>query len=327
MDEPNKDKQKKIKIAVSVCAAVVICVLICVFAFEKASTHSQQNVSDISTSQTQTSQTTQTTQTTQTMQTTQTTQTTAPTTQTTTESAEFDSEDVLYTTDEWTTIRKSASSDSKSLGKVGRNTYLPVVSQKGSWVEVVYKSTTGYVKASQLTDKTPKIKYSSPYLIKVNRTQNIVIVYEKDSNGKYTVAKKAMVCSVGTGNNTPRGIFYTSDRYNWRLLEGNVYGQYATRITAHILFHSVPYYTQDKSDLEYDEYNKLGEAASLGCVRLSAEDSKWIKDNCPSGTTVIIYDSDEKEPLDKPTPIRIDTDDSRRGWDPTDPDKNNPWNN
>lgn len=53
MDEPNKDKQKKIKIAVSVCAAVVICVLICVFAFEKASTHSQQNVLDISKSQTQ----------------------------------------------------------------------------------------------------------------------------------------------------------------------------------------------------------------------------------------------------------------------------------
>lgn len=169
---------------------------------------------------------------------------------------------------------------------------------------------------------------SMPYLIKVNKTQNIVIIYKQDDSGEYTVPVKAMVCSVGKEGNTPSGTFKTSDKYTWRLLEGNVYGQYATRITGHFLFHSVPYFEKSKDTLEYDEYNKLGSAASAGCIRLSVEDLKWIYDNCPTKTTVIMYESDKKEPLEKPSPIKIDTSDTvKRNWDPTDPDKNNPWNN
>lgn len=169
---------------------------------------------------------------------------------------------------------------------------------------------------------------SMPYLIKVNKTQNIVIIYKQDDSGEYTVPVKAMVCSVGKEGNTPSGTFKTSDKYTWRLLEGNVYGQYATRITGHFLFHSVPYFEKSKDTLEYDEYNKLGVPASAGCIRLFVEDSKWIYDNCPTKTTVIMYESDKKEPLEKPSPIKIDTSDTgKRNWDPTDPDKNNPWNN
>ena len=167
-----------------------------------------------------------------------------------------------------------------------------------------------------------------PYLIKVNKTQNIVIIYKQDDSGEYTVPVKAMVCSVGKEGNTPSGTFKTSDKYTWRLLEGNVYGQYATRITGHILFHSVPYFEKSKDTLEYDEYNKLGVPASAGCIRLSVADAKWIYDNCPTKTTVEMYDSDKKEPLAKPSAIKIDTSDTvKRNWDPTDPDKNNPWNN
>lgn len=161
------------------------------------------------------------------------------------------------------------------------------------------------------------------YILYVNCTQNIVTVYENNGEGEYRPAK-AFTCSVGEG--TPSGTFRTSDKYTWRLLFGDVYGQYATRITGHILFHSVPYYTTNKDDLEYEEYNKLGETASMGCIRLSVEDAKWIYDNCPSGTTVKIYESDAEEPLEKPSAIKIDENDiEKRGWDPTDPDKNNPW--
>ncbi len=163
------------------------------------------------------------------------------------------------------------------------------------------------------------------YQLKVNRQQNIVTVYTADANGEFTKAEKAMTCSVGLDDSTPTGTFTTTDKYEWRLLTGNVYGQYATRITGHILFHSVPYYTQSKSDLESAEYNKLGQAASKGCVRLSVEDAKWIYDNCKAGTTVIIYDSANEEPITPPSPIRIDLNDARKGWDPTDPDPNNPW--
>ena len=165
-----------------------------------------------------------------------------------------------------------------------------------------------------------------PYYIKVNRQANCVTIYGKDEQGEYTVPVKAMVCSVGLRGNTPLGVFKTSTKYTWRYLYGDVYGQYAYRINGPILFHSVPYYQKDKSTLETEEYNKLGQAASKGCVRLSVEDAKWLIDNCPQGTTVEIYDSEDPGPLGKPIPIRIDTSSANKGWDPTDPDQSNPWN-
>lgn len=176
--------------------------------------------------------------------------------------------------------------------------------------------------AAQQRQKKADYKYSIDVSIKDNQ----VIVYSKDSNGNYTVPYKTFVCS--TGRDTPTsGTYYTSDKYEWRLLVGNVYGQYATRITGPILFHSVPYFKQDKSTLEYEEYNKLGTKASLGCIRLSVADSKWIYDNCPSGTRVRMISDTVKLPLKKPDPIKIDTSDTvKRNWDPTDPDVENPWN-
>lgn len=164
-----------------------------------------------------------------------------------------------------------------------------------------------------------------PYYIKVNRRQNCVTVYKLDEKGKYTIPVKAMACSVGVNNATPTGTFHISNQYRWHTLMGNVYGQYCSRIVDGVLFHSVYYSDTDPSTLAYNSYNRLGTAASHGCVRLNVADAKWIYDNCSSGTTVKIYDGNDPGPLGKPTPVRIDTSSKYRGWDPTDPSKDNPW--
>ncbi|MBM6828776.1 L,D-transpeptidase [Anaerotignum lactatifermentans] len=163
-----------------------------------------------------------------------------------------------------------------------------------------------------------------PYEIEVNLSKNVVTVYRADENGEYSLADRAFVCSVGKA--TPTGVFRTTDKYEWRALFGNVFGQYATRITGSILFHSVPYFEMyDKGSLEYLEYNKLGTTASMGCVRLTVEDAKWIYDNCPSGTTVRIV-KDGAVPITPEEPVTIDVNNMElRGWDPTDPDLSNPW--
>lgn len=164
-----------------------------------------------------------------------------------------------------------------------------------------------------------------PYLVAVNRTTQTVTVYEKDDAGNYTVPYTSMICS--TGIDTPEGKFHTSNQYDWRLLVDGVYGQYATRIDGPILFHSVPYFSQDKADLESEEYNKLGTPASLGCVRMRVIDCKWIYDNCPSGSPVVIFDGDSSmDPLGNPGFDPIDLTSPNAGWDPTDPDPQNPWN-
>ena len=146
----------------------------------------------------------------------------------------------------------------------------------------------------------------------------------------FFVLMKTFVASTGAvDSETPLGVYTVSDRYEALYLVGYVWGQYAVRIEGPYFFHSVPYFTKgepDWNDLEYLEYNKLGEGASAGCVRLAARDAKWIYDNVPAGTTVEIYDSDELPAgVVKPQAIKIDIDSPYRGWDPTDPNENNPW--
>ncbi|MDD6320248.1 MAG: L,D-transpeptidase [Oscillospiraceae bacterium] len=173
------------------------------------------------------------------------------------------------------------------------------------------------------------LKYSAkgtiPYMIAVNRAASTVTVLALDDEGNYTRPYMAMVCS--GGDDTPLGFFATPESYDWRLLAGPSYGQYATRIWDSYLFHTVPYYSQHKDDIEYDQFNELGSPASLGCIRLLTCDVKWIYDNCPIGTRVVIYDNAEDPgPMGKPGTIYTDpANESLRGWDPTDPDPSNPW--
>lgn len=162
------------------------------------------------------------------------------------------------------------------------------------------------------------------YYIKVDLNNQIVTVYIKDENGDYTIPFKTMICS--TGESTPtEGIFSLSDKYAWGDLVGGVWGQYCTRITGPILFHSVPYTSRNKSSLEYWEYDKLGQPVSKGCVRLKVADAKWIYDYCKAGTKVEFVAGEQTKTKIKNDIELSSYDDSLKGWDPTDPDENNPW--
>lgn len=162
-----------------------------------------------------------------------------------------------------------------------------------------------------------------PYSIDVLRNENVVIVYGRDDNDEYSIPVKVWLCS--TGVSTPLGDFSLGVKREWGRLYGGVFGQYVSRITGDILFHSVPYERMEKDSLETEEYNKLGTAASMGCVRMCVADVKWIYDNCPAGTPVHIRNVEKLE-LERPELIPLDPDDPRSCWDPTDPDPENPWN-
>lgn len=201
--------------------------------------------------------------------------------------------------------------------------------ENGEIIKVIIDESKNDEKPNQNNNTVPEPNNNdnnkNAYYIKVNTQANVVTIYKKDSEGKYTVPVKAMICSIGEA--TPlSGVYKTSDKYTWRLLEGNVYGQYAVRIVRHILFHSVPYTKKSKDSLEWWEYDKLGTDASLGCVRLTVEDAKWIYDNCAKGTQVEFYSDSDPGPLGKPTAKKISSySDELKNWDPTDPDSKNPW--
>ena len=160
---------------------------------------------------------------------------------------------------------------------------------------------------------------ASGYSIRINRATNVVTVY--NSSGK---AVRAMTCSTG-GSNTPLGTYSAGQKYRWQVLDGPCYGQYCTRITGHVLFHSVWYYSYDLNSQSTVQYNKLGTPASHGCVRLTVADAKWVYDNIPSGTSITIFDGTEADdPLGKPKTIKV-SEATRGGWDPTDPNPDNPY--
>lgn len=171
-------------------------------------------------------------------------------------------------------------------------------------------------KGKLVQDVSSKIGKQSSYYITVNRKTCVVTIYAKDGSKGYTIPVKAMTCSVGkSGTATPKGTFKTMAKYRWKVLMGPSYGQYSTRITGSILFHSVAGYNRTSYNLKASDYNMLGKPASHGCVRLTVRDAKWIYDNCSLGTTVKITDSCA-QPFDKPTTTKIK---ASQHYDPTDP--------
>lgn len=111
-------------------------------------------------------------------------------------------------------------------------------------------------------------------------------------------------CAVGVFSGS-RGNW--SQRYFWPCTAGayatpTVIGEFTVGSKGYVFGHgySCYYYTQFYRDylfhsIKYDQgtFNvqdgRLGVHASLGCVRLSLENAKWIYDNIPRGTKVVVY--------------------------------------
>lgn len=168
-----------------------------------------------------------------------------------------------------------------------------------------------------------------PYAIMVNRAMNTVTIYAPGNDGNYSVPVKAMICSTAReGATTPLGSYtMISWRSEWRLMFDGSYGQYATGFYGNYLFHSICYTEPSHDAMKQEAYNALGSPASMGCIRLQTADAKWIYDNCPAGTPVVIYDDPTSPgPLGKPEKkVANITDELYNGWDPTDPAEGNPW--
>lgn len=178
--------------------------------------------------------------------------------------------------------------------------------------------------AAKTTKTTAKKDNTPKYYIVVYKGSQSTVVYGKDDKGKYTKIVKTFTCSTGASSSPTRsGTYHIRAKYRWRLLQGNVYGQYSSSISTGYLFHSVPYNRQSPSTMSYNDYDKLGTPASHGCIRMCVRDCKWIYDNCAIGTEVKIVN--DSGPAGPGVPRR--SNDSRyRRWDPSDKwAKGNPY--
>lgn len=165
--------------------------------------------------------------------------------------------------------------------------------------------------------------YPGPYYVAVDRKNGVMTIYNRDK----TVPVKSIRVSVGLpGTPTPTGTYTMSRSLRWQPLMGPSWGQYGTHVDGAgqggIFVHSVSGGHQSIWSLPAGEYNKLGNPASHGCIRVCVADAKWVFDHC-NGATIRIFDgtynSNEsmKGPLGRRPlkPLR-----APYNFDPTDPE-------
>lgn len=127
---------------------------------------------------------------------------------------------------------------------------------------------------------------AKPLWVHVDLTTQNVVVYDAQNR-----VVEAFICSSGSpGNDTPTGTYTVTDRgesfYNPKYKEG-AYNW--VRFNGSYLFHSVPF--DANKNIIPEQVADLGEPSSHGCIHLSMDDSKWIYDNIPRGTKVVVDNS------------------------------------
>lgn len=126
--------------------------------------------------------------------------------------------------------------------------------------------------------------YSSAtgYLILVNRSSHTVGIYTGGQGNWSTL--KTFACTDGVA--TPNGEFTVGSHVYHFGEEKGYTCWYATQISGEILFHSVLYNVNSMTSIQD---GRLGITASHGCIRLDINNAKWIYENIPSGTKIVIY--------------------------------------
>ncbi|MCY9162671.1 L,D-transpeptidase [Bacillus atrophaeus] len=134
----------------------------------------------------------------------------------------------------------------------------------------------------------PDIKHKDSIWIDVSAKKQEAYIKE-GSKTIYT-----MIISSGLDqtddDSTPKGTYYVEpERGEWFF--SKVYQEGAKywvswKNHGEFLFHSVPM-TEDKKVIE-KEAKQLGTKASHGCIRLTIPDAKWIYENIPEKTKVVI---------------------------------------
>ena len=137
----------------------------------------------------------------------------------------------------------------------------------------------------------PSEEYVFPYKLFIDLSKQRVYVFQWDGAG-YGKEKGSFKCSTGMkGYETPKGTYQSGGKVTfdewYYFADYNCYAKYAYRIVGGIMFHSVLYNSNKKGPTN-SSVRALGRAVSHGCVRLEEKNAKWIFENCPEGTTVVI---------------------------------------
>ena len=138
--------------------------------------------------------------------------------------------------------------------------------------------------------RVANLSSDTEYIIMVNKSEYTVDIF-RGSAGRWSIVE-AFPCTVGKSSTpTVEGTFTVQERgYYFDTPSGYGYDVrcfYYTQFYGDYLFHTVIYEKDSYPKNVWD--GRLGVAASHGCVRMSVEGAKWIYDNIPRGTKVVVF--------------------------------------
>jgi hypothetical protein len=147
----------------------------------------------------------------------------------------------------------------------------------------------GYVDALYVrTKEVPPHQYNEKiegYALVFTHDDQTLRIYKDGELVKETIASSGL-----WDHFTPRGVFQIERgrRGKWAYIPRFKQGfKYWVGFKGVYLFHSIPY-TEDGQVIE-EEAQKLGQPASHGCIRLPVDVAKYIYENVPEGSLVLIY--------------------------------------
>ena len=164
------------------------------------------------------------------------------------------------------------------------------------------------------------------YKVRVNKTKNVVIVYEKGDDGKYQKSVKVMSAIVGRDIrvNTEYNI---GDRWLWIKNQNGNYSNFVTQVSGNVVFESIAYKKKgDLSSLNYVEFDNLGNSIDGSFIKLQYADAQWIFDNLDYDTIVEFYESEDLNGVNVPEVKKISLENDKKNWDPTYTGSESPWN-
>lgn len=164
------------------------------------------------------------------------------------------------------------------------------------------------------------------YKVRVNKTKNVVIVYEKGDDGKYQKSVKVMSAIVGRDIrvNTEYNI---GDRWLWIKNQNGNYSKFVTQVSGNVVFESIAYKKKgDLSSLNYVEFDNLGNSIDGSFIKLQYADAQWIFDNLDYDTIVEFYESEDLNGVNVPEVKKISLENDKKNWDSTYTGSESPWN-
>lgn len=123
----------------------------------------------------------------------------------------------------------------------------------------------------------------SDYLLVTSLSNKITYVF-RGSMHNYELINTFTSTIGAPSTPTKTGIFRVGMRGTSFGQEDGFQAKYYTQFSGNFLYHSIIY---DKTGIKITD-GRLGQALSHGCIRLSTENAKWIYENIPEHSTVIV---------------------------------------